>query len=401
MVASFFASVGLFFGSLLPSCNHSTLTNTQKKQLRYEKRVLKNEARYNHKLSLQKKSGYMLNSQYEAESYVKDKTKESFDFIPKPDKKDWKYYPEPTYKIVRYNDPPGTHELNIHRPVKFNRSEILPGIISPDFKYMIYPEISYFVTKNAIGCDLYILPLDLKLPPVKRVLKANIACKITPAILSTTKNFSVEGEFRTLTPVDFSPDASKVIIKEKIGSNHDGIWRTDLWVYDAKTKQVKKLEALREAVLFYWKNDREVDLESLRWDIQPLGFDATNPNAIIVNTFAYTGAKPKFLGAWSISYDETQTRLVSLDDQRLPVNIVGFKIVEDGIVDPLSLKAENKRLASEKKQAKKAAKKQQKFEKKLKNEVYKKNLKEIDEAYKQKIKGFKVKNTFSSSTELN
>ena len=57
---------------------------------------------------------------------------------------------------------------------------------------------------------------------------------------STDKDINTKYIFRTLTPVDFSSDNKKLVVKEKIGYRHDGIWKTDLWVYNFETEEAIK-----------------------------------------------------------------------------------------------------------------------------------------------------------------
>lgn len=55
-------------------------------------------------------------------------------------------------------------------------------------------------------------------------------------ILSTDKSITDGYSFRTLTPIDFSPDGSKLLVKEKIGYSKDGIWQTNAIVYDLQQR---------------------------------------------------------------------------------------------------------------------------------------------------------------------
>ena len=75
---------------------------------------------------------------------------------------------------------------------------------------------------------------------------------LTVVLLSAPKLPALEFIFRTLTPVDFSVDNKKLIIKEKVGHRHDGIWKTDLWIYDFEAATPKRLPQIREAIIDYW-----------------------------------------------------------------------------------------------------------------------------------------------------
>ena len=109
-----------------------------------------------------------------------------------------------------------------------------------------------------------------------------------------------------------------------------------------------------------------VDFDYKRWDIYPMGFDANNENRIVVCAYAYTGDVPKFLGTWSIDMDGENTKLESLTSATFPVSIIGYKLVEDSEVTPISEIEFEAKMAKEKE---KAAKKQEKADKKLDEEI--------------------------------
>ena len=101
--------------------------------------------------------------------------------------------------------------------------------------------------------------------------KANIVQKEDEPLISTSKSLEDKFVFRTLTPIDFSSDNKKLVVKEKIGYRHDGIWKTDLWIYDFEKKEALKIPQIREAIINYWAETGGVDFEENRWDIYPMG----------------------------------------------------------------------------------------------------------------------------------
>ncbi len=117
-----------------------------------------------------------------------------------------KYVPQPTYKLVRYNNPPGTPELNLPRKVNFDRQINVQGIISGDFTKLVYPTVYYYAEANCTSCAVYVIPLDTSLTKLERVQKANIVRKIDTPIFRTDTDIMQEGAFRTITPIDFSED---------------------------------------------------------------------------------------------------------------------------------------------------------------------------------------------------
>ena len=112
--------------------------------------------------------------------------------------------------------------------------------------------------------------------------------------------------------VRMSWDGKKLAVKEKIAYIEDGMWKTNLLVYDFSKKKMRELPEVREAIKYYWLKQENLDLNEVRWDIYPIGWDALNPDRIIVFAYAYTGEHPKYLGAWSIDYEGDRTKQMSL-----------------------------------------------------------------------------------------
>lgn len=349
----------------------------------YRCKVQQNEAKNRHKKSLMPESGYMTVEEYEKKSAAKDKSLGDGDYIKKVEDSKMKYVPQPKYKLVRYNDPPGSPELKIDRKrARYDRQDILPALIAPDTSIMIVPVVSYYAKTHSTDGDVYILPLRKGMPDVEKVIKANFGARNSVPIFSTDRTLIEWGLFKTITPVDFSLDLSKVVAKEKIGSVEDGIWQTNVLVYDFNTKRQYRLTEVREAIRYYWRTTKDLDVKNIRWDVYPLGFDANNQDRIIVAAYAYTGNPPRSLGTWSIDYRGGQVRMESLTDENVNVSTIGLKIVQDGVVDPASAVAESKLAEKYEKQKKKdAIKAKREKEKQLKKEL-KQELKDIKQGYK-------------------
>ena len=361
----------------------------EEEQLDYEYKVRKRELREQYEKSLMPKSGYMTRAQYEAESKVIDKTKEDRDFISPVQDKDMKYLPQPVYKLVRYNDPPGSPDIHLSRKYKFDRKENNYGLVANNLKTMVYPVIYYYADRNVTTCDVFVVPLDTSKPDTQRILKANIARRWSKPILETDKDTDVRDTFRTITPIDFDVNHTKLVAKEKIGNTFDGIWQTNVWTYDFTTKKATNLTEIRQAILHYWEKEKGFELSEYRWDLYPLGFDKNNGNRVLINAYAFTGNKPKFLGAWSIDYDGKYSKLESLDNQSMEVSVIGFRLIQNGIKDPEMVKAETKHLEDVKKIEEKEAKEAKKQEKKEKEFVYKRQLKQLKQEFKTKRKNLK------------
>ena len=362
----------------------------QDEKTKYEKRVFERVP-----------SGMMTMEEYNKLSEPKDKTLESVE-IPKFDKpSDMKYVPQPLYKIVRYNDPPGSPELKLGKKLYKQRQINAQGIVSPDFSILVYPAIYYYPDSASTACDLFVIPLDKDKSNLDKILTAKTSHKNPDAILTTDADNQNFGTYRTLTPVDFSVDGTKLLAKEKIGNTADGIWQTRLWVYDFTNKTSYELVEIRHAIAYYWKENKNLELDDKRWDIYPLGFDLTDPARVVVDSYAYTGETPVSLGVWSIDYTGVQSRLVSMRKTSVNIGANGFKIIQDGVVSPVVIASEEKQQKIiEKNKAKKAKKADKEVVKQMKKE-YQQTIKDMDAEYKFDRAEYNRVQRYKGSTTLN
>lgn len=325
-------------------------------------------------------SGYMTREEYELKSRAKSK-KELQEEVKNPNMpkdSNMVYVPQKTFKLVKYNDPIGSPELTLPRKLNFDRQINAQGIISGDKTIMVYPAVYYYAQTDCTSCDLFMIKLDPSLKDIEKVMKANIVQKEEKPLLSTSKDIDEKYIFRTLTPIDFSSDNKRLIIKEKTGHRHDGIWKTELWVYDFETKESHCLPQIRDAIIEYWAQNEGIDFDEKRWDIYPMGFDANDDNRIIVCAYAYTGEVPKFLGTWSIDVKGENSKLEALDGYSFPVSVIGYRLVEDSVKDITEVEFEAKQAKKLEKAEDKKVKEAEKYEKKVRKLEHQRKLQQMD-----------------------
>jgi len=135
---------------------------------------------------------------------------------------------------------------------------------------------------------------------------------------------------------------------------------------------------IREAIINYWAETEGIDFDENRWDIYPMGFDANNPNRIILSAYAYTGDVPKFLGTWSIDSEGNNSKLEDLEGNSYPVSVVGYKLVEDDVREASEVEFEAK-IAKEKEELEeKNTKKAADFDKKVKKLNYERRIQQLN-----------------------
>ncbi|MBE7703548.1 MAG: hypothetical protein E7Z89_05810 [Cyanobacteria bacterium SIG28] len=346
----------------------------------YQNEVSKLEETEKYEKSKMPESGYMTVEEYEAKSRAKTKKdiQEEVKGVDIPKDSNMVYVPQKTFKLVKYNDPIGSPELSLPRKLNFDRQINAQGIISGDKTMLVYPSVYYYAQSDCTSCDLFLIKLDPSLNDTDKVMKANIIQKELEPLISTEKDVDTRFIFRTLTPIDFSVDNKKLIVKEKVGHRHDGIWKTDLWVYDFEQKKATKLPQIREAIVNYWAETEGIDFDENRWDIYPMGFDANNDDRVIICAYAYTGEAPKFLGTWSIDVEGNNSKLEDLSGSDVPISVIGYRLAEDSVRDASEVEFDAKLAEKREKAKEKRTKDEEKFEKELKKLEYKRKIQQMD-----------------------
>lgn len=345
-------------------------------------------------------SGYMTVDEYEKMSEYRDKSTINY-VIPKIETpSDFKYVPKPTYRIVKYNEPVGSPELSLGKRIYQTRQINCQGIVSPDYTKLVYPAVYYYSDSASVATDVFVIPLEDGDTNLNKILKANTSKRLINPLLSTDKLIDNYAAFRTLTPIDFNPAGTKILLKQKVGSSEDGIWETTPFVYDFVTKTDYDLSAVRDAIVYFWKEYMDLDLDNNRWDIYPLGFDLKNPEMVVVQAYAFTGEKPVFLGTWSIDSKGNRSGLVTFDKNYEPqISSNGYKVVKDGVEGYQSSIIQEKIDKNESKMMQKEYIKKQKEVIKQINVEAKNSIRELDDNYKDDLRDLKKLKKLAGSTE--
>ncbi len=160
------------------------------------------------------------------------------------------------------------------------------------------------------------------------------------------------------------------------------------------------LSEVRDAIVYFWQEYMDVNLDDKRWDIYPVGFDKNDAERIIVQGFAFTGEKPVFLGTWSVDWKGNQSRLITFNNDIKPVvSINGYKVIQDG-VEPYEVAAIDEKIQkTESKQVRKNFKQQKKDAVKLIKEEYQYTIKGLKDDFKDDYRDYKKLRSLKGSTE--
>lgn len=229
--------------------------------------------------------------------------------------------PDPSLVIQKYNVPPGLYDINLNA-LKKTRHVNSIGVASPKADKMAFSSVFYYPSTQTASSELYLLDLDTNKTIQNRMEDAHVNSGKTTIYRSQMEGLDLNIQ-KTLTILDWSEDNTKLAFKEKTSFSPEGLWQTRLLVYNTETNQVKDLSEVRSAIEYYWRQHK-VYLKDYRWDIYPIGWDAQNPDRIIVFAYAATGDKPMYLGAWSIDYQGNRSMMLSLTETKFEVSQNGY-----------------------------------------------------------------------------
>lgn len=232
--------------------------------------------------------------------------------------------PEPRYQIVKYNNPPGSQNIDLRNLVTERQVNSI-GVISPKQDKIAYTMVYYAGYNDKVSSEVFYMDLDTSKPLKQRVKMASLANKTQIKLIDSAVKEEYPSLFKTMTIVDWSADGTKLALKERVGSSVFGVWQTNLWVYDLTAQAAKQLVEVRDAVKYWWKENNNVDIDEYRWDIVPIGWDEVNPDRVIVCAYGYTDKKTaKFLGLFSVDAKGRNSQMISAVPMSLNISTNGL-----------------------------------------------------------------------------
>lgn len=238
------------------------------------------------------------------------------------------FYPEPFYIFERYNYPVGSREFDIS-DVKKNLYSNPYLIMDKDCRYAAYSKFYFSPDVNQISSEFFVEKLDTSKTKIKRVLEFNHKQKERYPILSSGTKETYPNLFSSLTLVDWSSDSKKLLVKEKIGSTQNGIYKTNIYIHfltdGANSGYTLKLENFDNAVKNYYLNYQDFELQKYQYYFEPLGFSSERENTIVLNCYTFDKDNQKvFLGLWGYDYALNQTILFSDTDSDADISTNGL-----------------------------------------------------------------------------
>lgn len=236
-------------------------------------------------------------------------------------------FSNPHFRVISYNTPPGQRNIDLRQLIS-KRVAVGAGILSPDKSKIVYTKAFFYPKYNQTSSAAYYVPVENPRDAYDVLYETNVMQSDVNPIVSVGMDEVQNSQFKTLFPIDWSSDSTKIAFKEKIGSNFSETWKTNVIIYDFESKTWKRLIAVREAIIYWWRQNKQLDLKDYMWDIFPVGWDRQNPDRLIIYAYAFTDSNPIFLGTWSIDYNEELSQLLSIDSTKAEIELNGFGLKE-------------------------------------------------------------------------
>ena len=227
-----------------------------------------------------------------------------------------KYHIPPLkYTFQAYNYPQGKREYNLEN-IKKDLYYMPYLVVDKDCKYTAYPNYYYSPDTNQISSSFFVEELDTSKNKTKRILEYRHQQKERIPILESGTKEVYPNLFHGLVLVDWSNDSKKLLIKEKIGSTLNGIYKTNLYIHfiedEIENSYSIKLGDFDLAIKHYFLDWKNKQISKYRYDIEPLGFSADNDNMIIAICYVYDNNNKKiYLGTWGYDFSKRETSLIS------------------------------------------------------------------------------------------
>ena len=227
-----------------------------------------------------------------------------------------KYHVPPLkYTFQAYNYPQGKREYNLEN-IKKDLFYMPYLTVDKECKYAAYPNYYYSPDTNQISSSFFVEELDTSKSKIKRILEYKHQQKERIPVLESGTKETYPNSFHGLVLVDWSSDSKKLLIKEKIGSTLNGIYKTNLYIHfveeDIENSYSIKLGDFDLAIKHYFLDWKNKQISKYRYDIEPLGFSADNDNMIIAICYVYDNNNKKiYLGTWGYDFSKRETSLIS------------------------------------------------------------------------------------------
>jgi hypothetical protein len=257
-------------------------------------------------------------------------------------------------KFEPYNTFPREIDLWTLEKARFIRS--IP-VLTPEKDAYAYSEVLFVPNLRQTICKMYLVRVpappvkaqphlpseDVAQPPAPPPDPKVFQDRYDPAKTVQNRQAIVQAgfenvksfDFKTLTIVDWNTSGRRLLFKQRSGVLHVGVRVTDILIYDEERGTVTIYPEVQRIIKHYWMTHGNLpNMESLSWEIQPLGWEPGSESNILMKAWAYDKREKKFLGLWRYDADAERTTLLQLEDDPVAVAANGWMATPIPIAPP-------------------------------------------------------------------
>ena len=248
-----------------------------------------------------------------------------------------------TFSELKFEPYPVGQEIDLWRleAIKQVRS---PVILSPDKSRYAYTEVTFMPDNRQTFSKLYWVPVINNTAAPEGLPGENIQPVLTPEmkiapydpsrtlkmrqeILGVGHDKPQAFEFRTLTAIDWSASGNRLLFKQRVGSLHAGLKTSDILLFDQHQGTITIYPELKRIVRYHWLHYSNLpDLDTVAWDIFPLGWQPGSDSEVLFKAWAYDKKNRKFLGIWSYDIDHERSKLITKEDIKITAAQNGWAV---------------------------------------------------------------------------
>jgi hypothetical protein len=237
-----------------------------------------------------------------------------------------------------FNSPPNHQDVNLYR-IEVNHFARSTPVIAPNYSGYAYSEVYFLPEARQTISKLFYVPLPAGGLPktVENPLQLTSWFDPNQTLKRRTSVYNVGDvrprnyAFDTLTPIDWSHDSTKLLIKRRAGVIYTGLRCSDVLVWDKTQGLLSVYAELVHALAYHWRNTENqsawnapAGVEQMAWDIEPLGWKQKDATTFYWRGWAFTqqnGGGRYNLGLWQYNTVTQTTELVSPNGKNLPYDL--------------------------------------------------------------------------------
>lgn len=237
-----------------------------------------------------------------------------------------------------FSTPPNHQDVNLYR-IEVSRFARSKPLIAPDFSGYVYSDVFFLPETRQTLSKLFFVPLPSTGLPKNPADARQLTSWFDPnQTLQRRQQLYAVGDVRirhyafdTLTPIDWTHDSTKLLIKRRAGIIYTGLRCSDIMVWDKQGGVLSVYAELVHALEYHWRKQENQQtwnapegVTNMAWDVEPLGWQTGSNTVFYWRGWAFTqqnGGGRYNLGIWQYNIQTQTTTLINPNGQVLPYDL--------------------------------------------------------------------------------